>query len=323
MSGFKILRTYLLLGVAVFFTSCSIEMAKPEKKQTLVIASDFLHEEDTLIFKQFVQKHKIRVVIRHLSPEELIAKLKDARFNSGIDVVLAQNAYTALRLNNLGMLHDFEKTPEASTNTNRYISYKHNFIGIGLDPFVFNYPVDSIRTATRYHDLRTQPSYHLLSNWDLLSFFSPIRKETNQSKTFEWMKDWKSHSAFRPEKGPWADSVRVNLCKYSQLTTVEDSTWISYSKEIVFPESRGMGTHYELIVLAIVDQAEHFDAANKFIEFCQNPGYNELINKKMHRFPIYDFLELRKSAPRFYPIPIDKLVQNDEMILRMLKKLPN
>jgi hypothetical protein len=307
----------------VFFTSCSIEMAKPEKKQRLVIASDFLHEEDTLIFRQFVQKHKIRVVIRHLSPEDLIKKLNNSRFNSGIDLVLAQNSYTALRLNNLGMLHDFEIIPGASPNSNPYISYKHNFVGIGLDPFVFNYPVDSIRTATRYRDLRTQPSYHLLSNWDLLSFFSPLRRETNQGKTYSWIKDWKAHSARRPENGPWSDSVRVNLCKYSQLTTFEDSTWQSYSAEIAFPESRGMGTHYELIVLAIVDQAEHFDAAQKFIEFCENPGHNEMLNKKINRFPIYDFLEVRQSGPRFYPVPIDRLVQFDEMILRMLRKLPD
>lgn len=307
-----------LLGSGAIFTSCSVEMAKPEKKQSLVIASDFLNEEDTILFKQFVQKHKIRVIIRHLSPADLIAKLKASRFNSGIDLVLAQNSYTALRLNNLGMLHDLQKTVDVSPNANPYISYKHNFIGIGLDPFVFNYPVDSIRTATRYHDLRTKPSYHLLSDWDVLSFLSPIRKETNQSKTYDWMKDWLAHSAVRPEKGPWSDSVRVNLCKYSQLTSVEDSTWLSYSSEIAYPESRGMGTHYELVVLAIVDQAEHFDAANKFISFCENPGHNDVLNKKMHRFPIYDFLEIRKNAPRFYPSQIDKLVQYQEMILRML-----
>ncbi len=303
------------------FTSCDIETAEAKKSQRLIIASDFLHVQDTLIFKEFVRENNVRVVIRHLSGNKIIEKIKREGFNSGLDIVLTKNMNTALRLNNVGALHDFEKNENDVQSQNPYISYTHNFVGIGLDPFVFKYPVDSVRTARHYQDLMKTKHYYTLSDADILSFLSPIRKERNRANTYEWIKNWKKNGSLRPAKAPWSDSAKVILCKYSQLDAFQDSIWSNYSKTIHFPNTDRAGVYFDLVCVSIVQQAEHFTEAQKFLAFCQNAGHNTVINSRIKRFPVYPCLSALKNGPPFYPVKIDQLVQYHEVLRRVLLKM--
>ncbi|MCJ8292555.1 MAG: hypothetical protein HRT58_21650 [Crocinitomicaceae bacterium] len=315
----------LMLRIGFFsllaMTSCSIETAEPLKSQALVIASDLLHAEDTVLFQNFTKNNGIRIIILHLSPDQIIATIKKKGYNSGIDMVLSQNMQTPIKLNKSGILHDMVEQVSKTKSPNQYISYKHNFIGIGLDPFVFKYTNDSVRGVKHYQDLNSHHHYHTLSKSDMLSFLSPIRKERNRAKTYEWTRKWNQQSIFRPENGPWNDSAKVVLCKYSQLETFQDSIWQKYPENHFFPNEDRAGVYYDLMTLSIVQQAEHFTEAQKFLAYCQNSGYNATLNAELNRFPIYDYLKARTEGPKFYPSHIDQLLQYHDVLERMLHKL--
>ena len=311
-----------IIGISLLaLSSCSIETAKPLKSQDLVIASDFLHKEDTLLFKDFIDKNDVRLVIRHLSPDQIVTEVQKKGYNSGIDMVLSQNMQTPIKLNKSGVLHDMVEQVSQIKSSNHYISYKHNFVGIGLDPFVFKYTNDSLRGIRHYQDLNENRHYHTLSKSDLLSFLSPIRKEQNRAETYKWAKKWKEQTTIRPENGPWTDSAKVVLCKYSQLKTVEDSIWKAYPEDHFFPNEDRAGVYFDVITLSIVQQAEHFSDAQKFLAHCQNSGYNATLNAELNRFPIYDYLKARIEGPKFYPVHIDQLLQYHDVLRRMLDKL--
>lgn len=319
----RVLSSFLWIFAFSFLvmTSCTVETAKPLKSQALVIASDFLHAKDTVLFKDFIEKNEVRLIIRHLSPERIIDEIKSKEYNSGIDMVLSQNMQTPIKLNKSGILHDMVEEESAVKSPNQYISYKHNFVGIGLDPFVFKYTSDSVRVIKHYQDLSNYPSYYTLSESDKLSFLSPIRKVQKRAKTFEWIKKWNQQSTFRTEFTPWNDSVHVVLCKYSQLETFKDSIWENYAEGCYFPNEDRSGVYFDVMNLSIVQQAEHFTDAQKFLTHCQNSGYNATLNKELNRFPIYDYLKARLEGPKFYPLRIDKLLQYQDVINRMLNKL--
>lgn len=287
----------------------------------MVIASDFLHAQDTVLFKDFVEKNEVQITIRHLSPSQIIDAVQNKGYNSGIDMVLSQNMRTPIELNKSGVLHDMVEKEGAIKSQNEYISYKHNFIGIGLDPFVIKYTNDSIRDVKYYQDLSNYPNYHTLSEADMLSFLSPIRKEQKRAKTFEWIERWTKQTKLRPENGPWNDSLQVVLCKYSQLESFKDSIWKEYSEGHYFPNEDRLGVYFDVVNLSIVLQAEHFTDAEKFLEHCQNSGYNAMLNRKWNRFPVYDYLKARLDGPKFYPSHIDQLLQYQDVLARMLKKL--
>lgn len=313
--------TLILIFVLGAMTSCSIETARVKKSPFLVIASDFLTAQDTILFKEFVRKNNVRVIIHPMSGDEVLKKIRESAFNSGLDLILMQNSNTALRLNNAGVIHDFDKEENSVNSQNPFVSYTHNFVGIGVDPFVFKYRVDSIRTATHYQDLTTVKHHHTLSDADILGFLSPIRKERTRAQTYDWIKKWKKVGSLRPSKGPWSDSAQVILCKYSQLNTFQDSTWAKYEKEYLFPNTDRAGVYFDLVTVSIVNQAEHFSEAQKFLAFCQNSGHNSKLNARINRFPVYPYLSARKNGPQLYPAKIDELLQYHEVLRRLLTKL--
>jgi hypothetical protein len=312
--------SWIIGSLIVMISSCTIETAKPASNHQLVIASDFLHAEDTLLFTEFSKKHSIRLVIRHLSIEEIIGKMEEKGFNSGIDMVLSKSMHSSIQLNNNGILHDLVLDETKAKSQNPFISYKHNFVGIGLDPFVFRFPNDTVHEAENYSDLLKQFHYHTLSNEDQICFFSPIRKERNRVQTYEWMQKWHAKSRLRPEKGPWSDSAKVILTKYSQIDAYSDSTWLAFVSESYFPNQQRKGVYFDVVTLSIVRQADHFSNAQKFMAHCQNAGYNATLNRKWHRFPIYEYLAARKEGPQFYPAKLDELLQYHVVLKRMISK---
>ncbi|MDG1331068.1 MAG: hypothetical protein P8P74_01975 [Crocinitomicaceae bacterium] len=319
----RLIRPFLWISVLLFLgiSACTVETAESIKSQALVVASDFLHEKDTVLFKDFIRKNDVRLIIRHLTPDQMINEIESKGYNSGIDLVLSDNMQTPIKLNKNGILQDLVESSSEIETQNPYISYKHNFVGIGLDPFVYKYTSDSIREPKNYRDLNKVRHYHTLSSSDIISFLSPIRRRMNRAKTYEWAREWTENSTFRPEKGPWDDSTQVVLCKYSQLETFNDSVWQRYPSGHHFPNGESAGVYFDLMSISIVQQAEHFSDAQKFLEHCQNSGYNATLNRKLNRFPIYDYLKSRLEGPKFYSTHIDQLLKYHDVLDRMLDKL--
>lgn len=317
MGSFSWMLAFFLLAT----TSCTIETAKPIKSHALVIASDFLHAEDTVLFKDFIKNNDVHIKIRHLTTDEIISIIKEKGYNSGLDMVLSKNMHSSIKLNKSGVLHDLVDPKIEMKSQNPYISYKHNFIGIGLDPFVFKYTNDTLRGIKHYQDLSKHAHYHTLSQYDKLGFLSPIRKEQNRVNTYNWAQKWNNHSTLRPEKGPWSDSAEVVLCMYSQLNTFNDSIWKKYPEDSFFPNRDREGVYFDVMTLSIVQQAEHFSHAQNFLKHCQNSGYNAKLNADLKRFPIYEYLNVRKEGPKFYTKNLDELLKYHDVLVRILDKL--
>ncbi|MFK7785343.1 MAG: hypothetical protein AB8B56_09515 [Crocinitomicaceae bacterium] len=321
MQRLKSLILWISLPFFVGITACTIETATPIKSEALVIASDFLYEEDTVLFADFSKKNSVRLIIRHLSSDEMISEMTSKGYNSGIDLVFSDNMQTPVKLNKQGILQDLVEIEKGVKTQNPYISYRHNFVGVGLDPLVFKYTSDSTQEARSYSDLINTPHYHTLSRSEVISFLSPMRRKMNRAKTYEWTQKWAKTTAFRPEKGPWSDSAQFVLCKFSQLEQINDSLWAKYPDEIVFPNTESTGIYFDLISVSIVQQAEHFSDAKKFLEHYQNSGYNATLNKKLSRFPVYDYLKIRTEGPKFSSIHIDQLLKYHDVLDRMLDKI--
>ena len=173
----------------------------------------------------------------------------------------------------------------------------------------------------RLHDLTKVRHSHTLSQSEIISFLSPIRRKMNRASTYEWAQKWSENSFARSENGLSNDSAQVILCKYSQVNQINDSIWTSYPEEIYFPNNESTGAYFDIMSISIVRQAEHFSDAQKFLEHCQNSGHNATLNRKLNRFPVYDYLKIRTDGPKFSSIHIDQLLKYHDVLDRMLDKI--
>lgn len=312
---------YLILLPLMVGSACTVKSAKAEKNHAITIASDFLHPEDSVLFANFAQRNDLHITIRHLSLNELISEVETKGYNSGIDLVFSQNTRTPIELNKKGLLQNLVEPEDKLTSQNHYISYRHNFIGVGLDPFVITFRNDSLRRKTTYNDLTKTPHFHTLSKADMISFLSPIRRRKDRIITYKWATEWDASSMKYPEKGSKRDSMKMTLCKHSQLNSFKDSIWQQAATTPYFPNQNQSGAYFDLATVSIIRQAEHYIDAQKLIEYFQNPGFNNVLNQKIGRFPIYDYVESRKEGPKFYRSNIDELLKYYDVIDRMLDKI--
>ncbi len=116
----------------------------------------------------------------------------------------------------------------------------------------------------------------------------------------------------------------IKSCENIILTEGQLMTYVASGNKILrkyFPNKNKSGVYFDLITLSIVKQAENYSNVQKFIEHCQNSGYNASLNKKLGRFPIYDYLKVRSRGPKFHTSQIDDLLQYHDVLSRMFDKL--
>jgi len=306
----------LMLANILLLSSCYIKSAKAPALKKLVIASDFLTEEDTVLFANFTQKHGVKLEIRPMTTDAIIGLMRNTDYNSGLDLILSESSHSAFRLSNEGLLQKIDKGDMEFDFEHDFVSDKYSFTALGIDPFVIHYASDSIVNARTYQDLFKTPHYRSLNRDDILAFLSPLRREKNQVEAYNWVEDWYEVSQEVSSSDSLNDSLHATLIRYSHLdeNQLEEGTTF-------FPNGLRKGSYYAISTMAIVKQAENYVTARLFIQHYSKPGNNSIINAKLGTFPLYDYLPARQGRFLLNPVNNETLLQYHPMIERILNKL--
>ncbi|MCH2223970.1 MAG: hypothetical protein MK066_04310 [Crocinitomicaceae bacterium] len=280
-------------------TSCYVETARPEERKELVIASDYLTQADTALFSQFIAQSKARLIIREINTDQLIGLIRNADHNSGLDILMLSSIHNVLRVHKQNILQPLSSCAESLKFDTSYISYKYNYVGFGIDPFIVRYNSDTISSIDDYADLTELAHINNLDFPSMVTFLSPLRKEMSKVDTYEWAKQWNNHTIHIDDYSN--DSLLLCLGTYSSLYDVSKDTILNSLNQISYPKWKSNGTFYNLRTMAIVKQAENFTVAKEFISFYRNPGYNGQLTEKLHLFRINMSLDNKQSfTPNTY-----------------------
>jgi hypothetical protein len=305
---------FALCATLAVFASCHTERAKPLERETLTIASDFLDEDDTLLFSGFVKKYNVRLIIRSMSTDGVIGLIGNAEYNSGLDLILSSSSQSAFRLSKQHIFQSISEDDSDLQIAHEYFSTKYDYVALGIDPFVISYASDSTITARTYQDLFKIPHYHTLNRDDILCFMSPLRHEKNQVETYKWIERWYNLAVERPKSGAISDSLPATLRRYSQLEDINAGV-------IYYPDGLRSGCYYDLSTMGIVKQAENYLTAKKFISYYSNPGHNSIINKKLQTYPLFDYLASRQNKFTLNSVKSETFLQYHGIIDRIINKL--
>ncbi len=271
---FKWLIPFFLF--AALMSGCGYEELNTTKNQSLTIASDYLHEKDSVLFSDFAKKTNIKVNIVHLSLDSLSNKIIENPLNVDFDMVMISEIATLENLKNKDLLQRLDNDFQAP-NVNGF------FINTGADPIVFKSNRKLMNDTISYNDLSKKLWYPVLNEVDLKKLYNG-NKKINQWTTNESAL-WLSQAAFKKLDYPLTDSLAPEIIVVGFLSQFErqkpflDS--LNTFKYTLFPDQLKLGLFYNFYGAGIVYQSRNFDAAMQLIKYFLMPNQAQLINDKI------------------------------------------
>lgn len=305
--------------LTAILSGCYVQNAGPEKDLTLVIASDYLEEGDSLLFADFSKKENVRVVIKHINAGSLVGQMQNNRYAHGIDLVMMKSLYSVYNLNRADLFHPVHHITEGFQSHEKYMSEKYKFVGLGIDPYVFASNPDTNVRLHMYNDLKSISFINTLDEEDMIPWLSPLMSKMNKVECYNWVKSVLKNEKKLGEIDKFqAKSIPVVLTTFENYSThfKEDSILSKYT-QLSFPNSRSSGTFYNLRTVCITAQAQHYASSNLFIKYYLSSGNNKRLNGKLNTFSIYG----EQSNINTYHVDCEDLIQYYSMFKRIMSKV--
>ena len=314
-------KSFLLVlsTLCLVLTGCYVENTASTKDRTLIIASDYLNESDSLIFSDFAKAKNVRIIIKQIDPASIASSIKSKPYAHGIDLVMLRSLYSVENIYDSTLYQRIDEFRSNFEAPEHFISEKYRFIGLGVDPFVFVSNPDSNFVINNYDELKYTPFINLLSEEDIIPMFSNLMTKMDKVESYDWMKsvlqNEKKRETVNKSQAKSIPTVLTTLENYSS-NFKNDSILQNYS-EMSFPNSTTSGTFYNLRTASITAQAQHFSDAVSFIEYYTTKENNEALNENLHTLPIFRVAD----ASRLYRIDSKDVMQYYKSFLRILKSL--
>ena len=313
---------FFLLIIPVFWLGgCYVESAKPMEDKQLVIVSDYLNAEDTLLFENFKEKHNVDVIIRSMTANELIGYMRNARHNSGLDIIMMKSLYDVLHLQKQDVLHQFGANEKMFNLDTSFISTNYNFAGIGFDPFMTYRAIDTALVIKNVKELAQVEHYSSLSEKSKIVLFSELRRKVGRATFYSWGKNWvpKGHDIELGKVDSLTNPGLPVVGLYSNLQSIDSLTQNKVISSFLYDDEER--NPYNLRTICIINQSEHYTLARKFITFYRNPGHNDDLSLKLQIIPL--FFELSERTFNFTPNTVnpEKQMQYYTITERIINKL--
>ncbi len=256
----------------MLFNSC-VETAKPADHQILHLYTDFPESFNNTFFRNFGRKNRIQVFVHNHSKEEIIARIKDKKYESEMDAVILRNALDIVRLNNLGAI----QAPKDDADF--YQALLH-------DPYVFHFPYDTLPLFTSYGQLFRSDVVKINPNairnkneWgNLMGGLIQKYPDVEPERMFK--------TILRTDSLKGRDLKQVSILLHSQLTN---------EKNFVYPDQYYKGSIGKISGIALIRQSGNRSNAIMLYDYCRKNWWRNKLAEKLGLFPIMPE-EKNKSA---------------------------
>lgn len=297
----------------LIMSSCMIEEVSSFGLQRLVIGSDYLEPEDSILFKAFTQSTGINVIIESKSGKELYNQIKNNPENCGIDLLMISSETQLHKFSTANYLQALDERDSLSLGIPKFTSYKYNYVGYALDPFVISTSKDS-RSIRTYNDLTHNKFINALSKNEAICLLAPVSRKIPKGKAQEWVEAFYAQSL---SKSSLTDSLIAITPKLSLRSNLLKTGGNSRTNESHILKSGNAGSFYSLKTFAIVRQCENYIEAKELISYFSQPSKNKYLVNHLHFVSIHN----PESVFRPYKIPTEDLFQYYTLIGRWLDKL--
>ena len=294
------LKAVFAFVLIVLISACTIEKARPTKKQDLIIASDCLTKKDEKLFRNFEKANRINIHIVSISSDSLRKLLKKEALATEIDCVIASSVFDMAELSRSKFLHP-NSVIEANTKiAKKYISKDSDYLGFGFDPYIFLAQNDSVTNWRNYSDLTlTLPfTTDLTTKSDLLPFYSIVTAKLGKSKPkllYTWCDNFRKNTINATNDSLKLNETKVIFTLYSHFEKNKLDKKHLKKLNLIFPNQGKGGTYYNMPCFGIIKQARNYNNAQLFLRYLLLDNVNKPLNNRLKMFPI--ILEKQSSYP--------------------------
>lgn len=299
-----------------------MENASSSKNKTLIIASDYLNEEDTLMFSDFAKKENVRIIIKHIDASSLIGETQGNQYAHGIDLVMMKSLYNVYNLSRTDLFHPINHIKEEFGELgelDRFMSTEYNYIGIGIDPYVCVSNPDTNVIIRTYNDLKHTRFITSLAEDELIPMLAPLMSSFNKVKAYEWVESvFKNKLPLKDLDSNSAQSTPVLLTTFENYSSnFKGDSLLSKYTNLSFQNSSSSGTFYNMRTVCIIRQAQHFVAATSFLNYYLLPQNNRRLNGKLNTMSVTN----TDRDILLYQVNSDELMQYYLIFKRILSRL--
>lgn len=147
--------TFLSILILCFVSACiSPDLENPKLKK-VVIYTDHVGSQDSLIFSHFYKNEKIKVYVKIYSSEEILKIIQEEKYNSHADLIILHGANQLAAADKLNLFRPFSKENIQNSVSNNYLSENKTWVSLSKTPLVIAFDRRILKTDTisNYSDL--------------------------------------------------------------------------------------------------------------------------------------------------------------------------
>ena len=282
----NVIPSFFWFFIICIFSACTIEVARPSKKQEIVIASDCLESKDVILFQSFEKTFGIQVKIHHVSAESIKQLLLNEGVETEIDVVILASTYSMYLLDNSNLLHVLKKEKFPKQLEKNFRSKKSTWAGIGIDPYVVAVSKDTSNKIVEYKDLLEKSNtFYSLQTADFWNpFYASIAQrmgKKNKRNSADWIKKMRENAKEFISMNDTIASNSIFFSSYSVLNLKKDK-----KLKLIFPNQLTGGSYYNMACFGIVKQARNYENSIVFFRYLLNESVNKRLNNLWKKFPV-------------------------------------
>lgn len=301
-----LLNRWSFLSLLLFaLHSCSPGLARPTKKQRIVLATDCLTKEDERLFKSFKKYHHIEVQIVELSADSIFSLLKKEGVNTEIDAVLLRYSKGSEDIQSNHLLN--QKVLSSAP-----IAQSLDYFTVGQDPYVILKSVrdslnqridlsDFVRDVSWTTDLNPSTDFN-----PLLSGVKARMKAKKKYSYYDWERDFLTHKTTSETRIDSTGKAPYLLTLFSHTQKQKERLEKKYNCEgLIFINQQNGGSYYQPVRFGIIRHARNFTNATVLLDYLFNVPFNRRLNNRLGTYPVVSRNKspypYQNEGPNMYP----------------------
>lgn len=316
---------FLSLFILFFLSACISPDLEVSSEKKVVIYTDHIGSQDSLLYKDFQKSEKIKVYVKYYSSEKILKIIQDEKYDSHADLIILHGANQLTQAERLNLFRTYSTTEINKNIPKNYVSPYKKWISLSKTPMViaFDKRLLNVDTISNYSDL-------LFPNWKgkvalqevnhstlsvLESSLSHLKDEilhdfnaklSAQSKLSRSGNDLTQLKRIQTGQ---AEVAIIELASMEKRVQEKDtlSKQLKNQVGVIFPSQTKKGSFYNITGAGIYRYARNPESAQKLLNYLTSKGPQYFFASGRMEFPVNESVKINarleeygKFRARFY-----------------------